>query len=373
MNTGQYISGIGHIGLIGWLLLGDVFAPAPEPFEVTEVAVVSPEEYERIVGMQQPPETESEAPQPPKPVDVTDPEPVQPVTEPEPQPVPRPEQPEPVQDTQPRDDSPDVAKVLPPEPTEVQDTPPEIAPPPQEDVVLAPKESVRPKPRPAPRVAPEPVAQPAPESKPDDVVREEVRKDDAGEVQKEEADATAPEEAAKEIVTEAEDEPARAPVSSLRPKTRPAAPAKRAETPAEKDDLQSAIEKAVAEAAGGADKPAPADTPAAPAGPPLTAGEKDALRVSVQRCWNTGSLSSDALRTTVIVAVRLSEEGRPDAGSIRMVSSSGGTSDSARQAFEAARRAIIRCGASGFNLPKDKYAQWRDIEMTFNPEKMRIK
>ena len=95
--------------------------------------------------------------------------------------------------------------------------------------------------------------------------------------------------------------------------------------------------------------------------------------MSVQRCWNTGSLSSEALRTTVVVAVSLSEEGKPDIGSIRLVSSSGGSDSSSRQAFEAARRAIIRCGASGYNLPKDKYAQWRDIEMTFNPEKMRIK
>jgi hypothetical protein len=209
-------------------------------------------------------------------------------------------------------------------------------------------------------VAPEPVAQPEPDARPDDVVREEVTKDEAGEVQKEETEATAPEEAAKEIVTEAE-EAASAPTRSLRPKARPTRPASKPS-----DDLRSAIEQAVADAASDAQ-------PAAPSGPPLTAGEKDALRVSVQRCWNTGSLSSQALRTTVVVAVSLSEEGKPDIGSIRLVSSSGGSDSSSRQAFEAARRAIIRCGARGYNLPKDKYAQWRDIEMTFNPEKMRIK
>ena len=43
------------------------------------------------------------------------------------------------------------------------------------------------------------------------------------------------------------------------------------------------------------------------------------------------------------------------------------------QAYEAARRAIIRCGAKGFDLPREKYDHWRDIKMTFNPEKMRIK
>lgn len=370
MNTGQYISGVGHIGLIGWLLLGNVFAPAPEPFEVTEVAVISPEEFERIVGAQQPPETEAEAPTPPQPAQPAEPE-VRPVAKPEEPPV-RP-QPEPEPATPPQETPPDVTEATPPEPAEVVDAPPVIAPPPQEEVVDAPKESTRPTPRPAPRVAPEPVAAPEPESKPDEVVREEVRKDEAGDTRKEESEATAPEEAAKEIVTEAEKDPARAPVSSLRPKTRPPAPKQAEVKPAAPaEDLRSAIEKAVAGAASD-DKPAPAETPVAPAGPPLTAGEKDALRVAVQQCWNVGSLSSDALGTTVVVTVRLSEDGRPDNGSIRMLSHSGGSAESARQAFEAARRAIIRCGANGFNLPKDKYAQWRDIEMTFNPEKMRIK
>jgi hypothetical protein len=42
-------------------------------------------------------------------------------------------------------------------------------------------------------------------------------------------------------------------------------------------------------------------------------------------------------------------------------------------AFDAARRAIIRCGAKGFDLPAEKYAQWREVEMTFNPESMRIR
>ncbi|MGH1356342.1 MAG: energy transducer TonB [Thalassovita sp.] len=361
MSAGHYISGVGHAGLIGWLLLGDAFAPSPEPFEVTEVAVISTEEFEQIMGAVTPPETVSEAPTPPV---ITPPEEIEPLPvaqpAPDPEPQPRPEQPV-VEPAAPPDDSPDVTQIVAPPPTEVEDTPPEITPP-AEEVVLAPKQSLRPKPRPVPRVAPEPVAQPEPDTRPDDVVREEVRKDDAGEVQKEEAEATAPEEAAKEIVTEA-DEPASAPKRSLRPKARPTRP----QTNEPQDDFRSAIEQAVAEA-----NETPSQ-PAAPSGPPLTAGEKDTLRVSVQRCWNTGSLSSEALRTTVVVAVSMSEEGKPDIGSIRMVSSNGGSDSSSRQAFEAARRAIIRCGASGYNLPKEKYAQWRDIEMTFNPEKMRIK
>ncbi|MGR3684765.1 MAG: energy transducer TonB, partial [Paracoccaceae bacterium] len=43
----------------------------------------------------------------------------------------------------------------------------------------------------------------------------------------------------------------------------------------------------------------------------------------------------------------------------------------ARQAFEAAKRAIIRCGSRGYDLPQEKYSQWQDIEMTFDPMRSR--
>ncbi|MFN3146875.1 MAG: hypothetical protein ACE368_17275 [Paracoccaceae bacterium] len=66
-------------------------------------------------------------------------------------------------------------------------------------------------------------------------------------------------------------------------------------------------------------------------------------------------------------------DGRPDTATIRLIDFSGGSDAAARQAFEAARRAVIRCGARGYDLPADKYEQWRDIEMTFNPERMRIR
>jgi hypothetical protein len=110
-----------------------------------------------------------------------------------------------------------------------------------------------------------------------------------------------------------------------------------------------------------------------PSNPPLSVGEKMALRVAVQDCWNVGSLSSLALETTVVVAVSLTQDGKPVVSSIRQVGSEGGTSASVSQAFETARRAIIRCGARGFQLPNDKYDQWKDIELTFSPEGIRLK
>jgi hypothetical protein len=69
----------------------------------------------------------------------------------------------------------------------------------------------------------------------------------------------------------------------------------------------------------------------------------------------------------------MTDDARPVQGAIRMLSYEGGSESAARQAFEAARRAIIRCGTNGFGLPVEKFDHWREIEMTFNPERMRIK
>ena len=201
-------------------------------------------------------------------------------------------------------------------------------------------------------------------------------------------EATAPEEATTQIVTEATETeeviaPQLAPTTSSRPRARPEKPQPVAtaaaepepQAPAETQDTQSdAINDALASAIGeAAEEPVAEAAAAAPSGPPMTAGEKDALRVSVQKCWNVGSLSTEALKVTVTVSVTMQPDGRPDAASIRQLEFEGGSEAAAGQAYEAARRAIIRCGATGFDLPADKYDQWRVIEMVFNPERMRIK
>ena len=384
VHKGHVISGAGHLGLIVWVLVGGSFAPAPEPFEVTEVAVISGEEFAAMVaGAGAPKVTDAvAAPEAPAETPITAPEPPRP--EPRPEPLPEPPKTEaPLPETPP--------EALPqPQEAEVSSEPPVIAPPPQETVVLSPETSDRPVPRPVPRVAPIPVAQHEPDTKAAEAPQEAVSPEKAPEAETvEEQDAAQPEEATTQIATEADQKPAAAPVSSMRPKTRPAAakptekptekPAEKpAETaaakPTEKPAAQDAVNSALAEALAGATAPADASgTGAAASGPPMTAGEKDALRVAVQQCWNVGALSSDALRVTVTVVVEMNEDGKPNTGSIRMLGFEGGSDAAAGQAYEAARRAIIRCGASGFNLPREKYDHWREIEMVFNPEKMRIK
>jgi len=117
----------------------------------------------------------------------------------------------------------------------------------------------------------------------------------------------------------------------------------------------------------------PAAPPPVPLVPPLSAAEKDGLRVAVEHCWNVGSLSTAALQVTVTVGVSMAEDGRPKMETIKMLSFTGGSRAGALRAFAAARRAIIICGRTGYALPRAKYAQWRNIEMVFDPQKMRIK
>ncbi len=97
------------------------------------------------------------------------------------------------------------------------------------------------------------------------------------------------------------------------------------------------------------------------------------LPVLVNRCWNVGALSSEALTVTVTIGLSMTQDGKPDRASIHMVGYDGGTEAAANQAYEAGRRAIIICGDKGFPLPPEKYEQWKDIEMVFDPQGMRLK
>ena len=105
-------------------------------------------------------------------------------------------------------------------------------------------------------------------------------------------------------------------------------------------------------------------------GPPLSRGEKDGLRLQIEACWNIGSLSREAQRTAVSVQFSMSADGMPDADSVRMIAFDGGSDAAAAQAFEAARRAILRCAlqGDGYNLPAEKYGRWRDTIIDFRPQ-----
>jgi hypothetical protein len=368
LTTGWYISGAAHLALILFLMLGGLFTRDRFPeMTVAEVSIVTEAEYAALVLRAPAPEINDAIPSPEAPepdaaapeLPTTDAAPV--VARPEP--AETPPEPEAV---------PEAPELVVPD-ADVTTEAPVIAPPTVEDGnTVAPQST----PAPAPRVAPDPTPPPPVESETAPEVVEQTTPDAAPDAPVvEEQEQAAPEAATTRIITEADTPDESAPVESIRPRSRPPRPVRTAEPAAEPQEQQppaqeNAVEDAVAAALADANRPAAAATPS---GPPMTDGEKDALRVAVQQCWNVGSLSTDALSTTVVVAVSMSPDGRPDTGSIRMLSFEGGAEAAAQQAYEAARRAIIRCGANGFALPPEKYDQWRDIEMVFNPERMRIR
>jgi hypothetical protein len=126
---------------------------------------------------------------------------------------------------------------------------------------------------------------------------------------------------------------------------------------------------ALAAALGGAPD---ADATPAPAGPPLTQGERDGFRVSVQDCWVVDPGAPSA-RAIVTVGFRMDRSGNPQTDTIDLVASDGEGGTARDRAFEAARRAIIRCARGGYDLPEEKYEQWREIEITFDPTTMRLR
>lgn len=373
MRGELYASAGLHIGLLIWLLIGDDLfqSRSEESFEVTGVTIISNAEFDAMVNpVIAPPVAEPEAPTPPQPA------PEQPAAElPEPEPAPE------VQE------APDVAEAPAPDPE-----PEPIAPSPQADVsdevtaLLQPNlgdptapPSDTPTPEEAPRVAPTPAPAPPPDVEVAPEVIEQAPEEAPSETPEVVEEPTAPEEATTEIVTEAE-EPSSAPVASLRPLTRPNRPAP-VETaqpapdpdPApqpEANDTADAIAAAVAEA----NETPPAPNPApAPAGPPLSAGQRDGFRLAVAGCWNVGALSTEALQTVIVVGFEMNRDGTPVTSSIRQVELVEGTEAGARNLYETARRAIIRCGVNGYDLPEESYERWREVEAVFNPEGMRLR
>lgn len=363
-TPGTIVSGIGHAGLVGWLILGWGLDAEPLPFEVSEVSVVSGEEYARLVAATTPQPGTADPTAPPVPE-------LQSAPETEVTPDTAPDQPQPAPVTPPAEDTPVPVPETPAEPAEITDAIPELppvaeTPPPGAPDLTA---SLRPQERRADRVAPTPVAPPD-----EDVAVSEIETASAApdqrepaEVVEEAAEATAPEETTTAIVPE-DAVPSGAVETSIRPNVRPNRPTPAPTTPAQtttasSDNVDDAVAAALADATA---------APDIPQGPPMTGSEREGFRVAVNRCWNVDP-GSVAARVTIVVGFSLDHGGKV-VGDVRQISADGGDAGAVRTAFQAARRAILRCqNPNGYQLPADKYGQWKDVEITFDPSGMRLR
>lgn len=347
MDRGTKFSALGHGALILWVLLGDWLWPfdtsaAPE---VANVSMISEADFAALQASAPKPDVAGAEAPPPRPT-----------------PVPAP-----------AEDLPEDLPVA--DAAQPDDTPPPTAPVADvEQPIPVPLSETPPAPRPMDRVAATPVNEQPDTPEVADVASPETSPDAApdAEVVETPQPAAAPQEAAPVVIPEAEpapdNAPQLAPTASSRPKARPAKPS--AEPPPEDNADAEAIAAALAEAT------AETETAAAPAnipeGPPMTGGEIEGLRIAINKCWVTSTLSTEAMNTTVTLRVELSQQGKPT--SIEMTSFEGGSDTAARAAFDAGRRAVMRCtGANGYDLPAEKYGQWNVLNLIFDPNGMRLR
>ncbi len=374
METGIAVSGTAHAALIVWVVVGgSLLAPKPAgDIEFTEITLIS--EADLVSWASTAPETAEIA-------DITTPPPPDTAGAelPEDNSGPTREQPLEIAAATP-DQAPNARpeRLRPPEP-EVESPPgapvePNAAP----GATLIDTPTPGGAPRKAPRVAPVPTLAPPDNALPDPSPNLAIRPDDApSETPLERRPETAPEEAARQIVTEADDtsdalQTATAPTRSRRPVARPRPPAAPANVPP--TPVPRTIDTAAALAAILGEDAAAVQTRTANTaiGPSLSGGHREAIRAAVGQCWNVGALSAEASRTKVTLGFSMSEAGIPLSHTIKLVSSEGGGQSAVDAAFQAARRAVVRC-ARGFDLPRDRYELWRDIELTFNPDDMRTR
>ena len=379
MSIGTYISVTMHASMVGWLLLNGNFESNPREISVTEVSLVSAEMFD-IALNNTPPEIEASietaVAQPPV-------EEIAPKLSIKPDaPVMDREQPVMVS---PQDDK----------------TPPQIyeQPEPLEDlVVILPSElisptvsptspdvleiSLKPKPRQSNRITSKTVAPSEPEVDIGDFTRDAVSPQEMLSSEKKPQTATAPEASTSEIITEAE-KPSKlprvavlAPEQSVRPKRRSIKIKLDKEQPKQTEQTIDPLAAALNEALTGSTNESESEASTESQKTVIEAlapGTIRGMQLAISPCWNLGASSSAALSTTVVVGMELSIEGKPLASSIYLVGYEGGDDASAQRAFETAQRAINDCGAKGFELPADKYSAWKKVEITFNPERMRVR
>lgn len=391
MNKGLLISGLGHLGLVLWALLGGWFTWTAEtpPVQVAQVSLISTSEFDAMISAApkvddtapapelQPPATKTPKPKPkPKPA-----EPAKPKPAPDPAPTPDAQTPE-----APAPDAPVVPPVAPPsdtpQPIPVQPSDKAPAPSAAERIASTPVETTD-QPKTADEATPAQSDTPSPDSQP---VPDQP--------------AASPEKTVTAVTPDAkpteDNAPQLAPTSSPRPPARPKAidtppeetktpdpqPADPAPDPAPADSSaadQAAIDAALADATAPATDtvtPTPSQTGSGgtgdqPIGAALNSGEIDNLRRIIGPFWNIGSLSTDASRVTVTMRVELSQDQK--ILSVEMVDFTGGTADAAQKAFEAARRAVIRGASKGLGLPPDKYDTWKSMLFTFDTSQGRLR
>ena len=372
MDIGVKISGTAHAILISIAIFGaPIFSSDEEnPIQISEVSLISLEEFELLTKENMPvfqskPEPEVQEPelepevQEPEP----EPEPELEVQEPEPEPEPELE----VQEPEPE---PEVQEIINESDSDL------IAPIADEDNLgeLTPEFNENAAPKAAEIISD--VSNEAPEEPADigaleDTSFEKVNGADEEKLEIELNENTPAEESTTQIVTEAEEQKSDlVPSRTSKPKSRP----KNLKTTkeiaikpklkpkevveAEKDTTAESILESLKEKK----EPEPFLN--------LTPAQKESvgniIRNKMRLCWNPPVGVENGLTNVMILGLKFDIDGKLVESPVNLTPNSGVGS---LQAFEAARRAVIRC--SPYNeLDPEIYDGWKELNLKFNPKNM---
>ena len=383
MDIGVKISGTAHAILISIAIFGaPIFSSDEEnPIQISEVSLISLEEFELLTKENMPvfqSEPEPEVQEPELEPEVQEPEPEPEVQEPEPEPEPELE----VQEPEPEPEPEPELEVQEPEPEpEVQEIINEsdsdlIAPIADEDNLgeLTPEFNENAAPKAAEIISD--VSNEAPEEPADigaleDTSFEKVNGADEEKLEIELNENTPAEESTTQIVTEAEEQKSDlVPSRTSKPKSRP----KNLKTTkeiaikpklkpkevveAEKDTTAESILESLKEKK----EPEPFLN--------LTPAQKESvgniIRNKMRLCWNPPVGVENGLTNVMILGLKFDIDGKLVESPVNLTPNSGVGS---LQAFEAARRAVIRC--SPYNeLDPEIYDGWKELNLKFNPKNM---
>lgn len=119
------------------------------------------------------------------------------------------------------------------------------------------------------------------------------------------------------------------------------------------------------------DQPPPATPRAAPPAArsqPMTMSEIDAIRYQIEKCWSIPAGARNAENLVVRIKIFLNSDGSLSKAP-EIVGGDLSGDPFYRTAAESARRAVLKCQPLK-NLPAEKYSNWREITLTFNPREM---
>ncbi len=333
MPTGVAISLALHLAVIAAIWIGvPEFGRPMAPSDPIPVEVISEAELAARTG-----EPKTTAPEPER--------------EPEPEPAPAPEPAEPeaeAGDVPPPPPAPEVAEAPPaPQPPEAEPPAPPLPTPP------------RPPAKPVSKPEPDPEPQPEPEPEPEP---------ERAEASEDAPDLSAPRPPQKPRVQladkpEEREEPREDRLTSILKNVAKLEPA------AEDDRKEEEREEESEEAEEAEPRPQQAEKEKKDEaiGDRLTAGEREAIKRQISDRWNVPAGARDAENLVIKIKVRLTRD-----GSVRHteILSTERMSDSFyRAAAESALRAV-RMASPLQGLPPEKYENWREIDLTFNPREM---